>query len=70
MATVIAKVATVPRQMANDFEKVATVQMNLATVPAEMATPAQFIEAISIKAVIKCIGRDGNKEYSFRRNEK
>jgi len=63
MATVIAKVATVPRQMANDFEKVATV-------PAEMATPAQFIEAISIKAVIKCIGRDGNKEYSFRRNEK
>ena len=69
MATVIAKVATVSLQMANDLGKVATVQVNLATVPAQMATPAQFIEVIPIKAVIKCNGRDGINESSFRRDE-
>ena len=47
----------------------ATVQANLATVPAQMATPAQFIEVIPIKAVIKCNGRDGINESSFRRDE-
>ena len=65
MATVIVKVATVSLQMANDLGKVATVQVNLATVPAQMATPAQFIEVIPIKAVIKCNGRDGINESSF-----
>jgi len=38
MATVISKVATHTRQMANVFGKVATVQLDVATTPAEMAT--------------------------------
>ena len=59
MATVIAKVATVSLQMANDLGKVATVQVNLATVLAQMATHAQILEVILIKAMIKCIERDG-----------
>ena len=45
--------------MANDFGKVATVQVNLATVLAQMATHAQILEVILIKAMIKCIERDG-----------
>jgi len=48
---------------------VATVVENLATVPVQMATPVQFIETILIKAVMKCIGRDGNSEYSWGRDE-
>ena len=52
MATVIAKIATVSRQMANDFGKVATVQMNLATDTARMATHAGIIAVIFIKVVI------------------
>ena len=51
--------ATVSLQMANDFGKVATVQVNLATVLAQMATHAQILEVILIKAMIKCIERDG-----------
>ena len=38
--------------MANDFGKVATVL-------AQMATHAQILEVILIKAMIKCIERDG-----------
>ena len=70
MATVVAKVATDSRQMATDFGKMATVVLNLATGPAQMATQAQMIAVILIKAVIKCIGRDGNQECSFSRDEK
>ena len=70
MATVIAKVATHSRQMATDFGKMATVVLNLATGPAQVATQAQMIAVILIKAVIKCIGKDGKQEYSFSRDEK
>ena len=52
------------------FCKVATVEVNLATVPAQMATPAQILVAILIKAVIKCIERDGNNESFYIRDEK
>ena len=69
MATVISKVATHARQMATDFGKMATVELNLATDPAQMATQAQIMAVKLIKAVIQCIGRDGNQEYSFRRDE-
>src|SRR5699024_6603458 len=69
MATVIAKVATHSRQMATDFGKMATVVLNLATGPAQVATQAQMIAVILIKAMIKCIGRDGKQEYSFSRDE-
>ena len=69
MATVIGKVATVSRQMANDCVKVATVLANLATVPAQMATHTQVLEVIRKKAVIKCMGRDGNNGKFFSRDE-
>ena len=62
MATVIGKVATVSRQMANDCVKVATV-------PAQMATHTQVLEVIRKKAVIKCMGRDGNNGKFFSRDE-
>lgn len=69
MATLIVKMATLSRQMANDLEKMATVQQNLATVPTQMDTPAQFIAVIDIKAAIKWIGREGNNDYSINKDE-
>ena len=69
MATVIAKVATHARQMATDFGKMDTVEMNLATDPMQMATQAQILAVILIKTSIKYIGRDGNQEYSYRRDK-
>ena len=41
----------------------------MATDSVQMATLVQFIAAILIKVVIKCIERDGNDESSFIRDE-
>lgn len=48
--------------MATVIAKVATVELNL-------ATQAQIMAVKLIKAVIQCIGGDGNQEYSFRGDE-
>ena len=59
MSTVRVKVATVSCQMATVEVNLATVLAQMATVPAQMATHAQILEVILIKAMIKCIERDG-----------
>jgi len=47
----------------------ATVAVKLATDSCQMATPAHIVEVIPIKAVINCIGRDGDNKCFFRRDE-